>query len=396
MISESDPILDFGNTEVAFADKSNNELKRTAQLFRLMNNPSLVKLGSSLGLMAIKMRLPFAKTAIKATIYNQFCGGTNLLDCQGVIDRIYRSGIVTILDYGAEGKTTEEEFDATLVETLKAIEFAASNDSVPCVSTKITGLADNDLLIKAQSGEPLNQAENHAYDQLLSRLTTLGDKAEELGVALFVDAEESWMQVSIDRLVKDMMMQYNRQKAIVYTTYQMYRHDKLDQFKADFDHARSTGFYLACKLVRGAYMEKERERAEDNGYPSPIHENKEAVDKDYNAALRICVDNYEVMASCNASHNLESNMLQARWIDEKGIVKNHPHLNFCQLYGMSDNITFNLASHGYNVAKYLPYGPVEEVAPYLIRRAQENTSITGDMSRELALFDTELKRRGLK
>lgn len=395
MTSEPESHLDFSNTEIAFADKSNKELKRTMRLFSLMSNRTLVTLGSKLGLIAVRLKLPFAKTAIKATIYEQFCGGTHLLDCQEVIDRLYRTDTLTILDYGAEGKTTEEDFEKTMNETLKAVEFAASNDSVPVVSTKITGLADNDLLIRMQSGAELTVQENHAADKLKARLASLGDRAIDLGVGIFVDAEETWMQEAIDRLVENMMEEYNRDKVTIYNTYQLYRHDKWDQLQADYEKARNNGYMLGAKLVRGAYMDKEREHAKEKGIPCLIHKDKPSVDADYNKALEFCVDHYENLASCNASHNMNSNLLQARWIEERQITKNHPHLNFCQLYGMSDNITFNLAAHGYNVAKYLPYGPVEEVTPYLIRRAEENTSITGDVGRELKLLKDEMRRRGL-
>jgi len=395
MISESKQELNFGNTEIAFADKSNKELKNTARLFRMMNNQTLVSVASRLGLAAVKLHLPFAKAAIKATIFDQFCGGINLMDCQSVVDKLYRQDTLTILDFGAEGKTKEDEFDKTMAETIKAIEFAASNDCVPAVSTKLTGLADDDLLMKMQSDESLNEVEQQAYDRLIHRLSVIGDKGEELGVGIFVDAEESWMQESIDRLVNRMMAEYNKKKVIVYNTYQLYRHDKLDQLLNDFEKGQENGYMIGAKLVRGAYMVKERRYAEERGNQSPIHKNKAAVDADYNQALRHCVQHHDKMGSCNASHNFESNYLQAKLIEDHHIIKNHPHLNFCQLYGMSDNITFNLAKHGYNVAKYIPYGPVHEVVPYLIRRAQENTSMTGDVSRELQLLKDEMDRRGL-
>jgi proline dehydrogenase len=387
--------VDFTNTEIAFSDRSNKELRMTARLFQLMNSPFLVSLGSNLGLASVKLRLPFAESIIKKTIYTQFCGGVNLMDSQSVIDRLFRQDVLTILDYGAERKELEEEFDETLAETLKAIDFAASNESVPCVSSKITGLAGMDLLEKIQSKAVLTTGEQHNYDRLLQRLETLGAKASDLGVGVFIDAEESWIQGPIDQMVEDMMRTFNQTKVIIYNTYQMYRHDSLEALYKSFDKANSGGYKLGAKLVRGAYMEKERDRAEEMGYPSPIHADKESVDQDYDKGVTFCVENYQTVASCNASHNLESNLLQAELIDKMGIVKNHPHLNFCQLYGMSDNITFNLASKGYNVAKYLPYGPVKEVMPYLIRRARENTSITGDVSRELNLLSQEMKRRGM-
>ena len=394
-MSEDHSNLDFRNTEIAFADKTNSELKQSATLFKMMNSPLLVKIGSNLALAGVKMHLPFVESIIKATVFNHFCGGTSLLDCQKSIDRLFRQNVLTILDYGAERQTDEDDFDATLSETLKALEFAASNESVPCVSTKLTGISNLDLLEKIQRGDDLDVSEQHSYDLLKGRLEMLGTKARDLGVGVFIDAEESWIQEPIDALVEEMMREYNKNKVIVYNTYQLYRHDKLDDFKADYEKARSGGYLFGAKLVRGAYMEKERDRAEDMGYLSPIHIDKPSVDKDYDEAVRFCVANFETIGSCNASHNWDSNILQAKLIEEKGIVKNHPHLNFCQLYGMSDNITFNLADKGYNVAKYLPYGPVKEVVAYLIRRAQENSSVTGDMSREYKQLSDEMKRRGI-
>lgn len=394
-MSGENPIVDFTNTEIAFSDKTNRELKRTTWLFKIMNNPWLVDLSSNLALFSLKAKLPLSEWAIKNTIFEQFCGGENLLDCQPIIDRLYRMNILTILDYGAERKNTEEDFDHTLSETLKAIDFAASNESVPCVSTKITGLSNMKLLEKAQSGADLTQADNHALSKLKERLAQIGARASDLGVAVFIDAEESWIQDTIDDLADEMMAEFNKQRAAVYNTVQLYRHDRLEFLKASHDKARASDYILGMKLVRGAYMDKERERAEEKGYTSPIHLDKPAVDRDYNEAIRYVVDNYESIASCNASHNWASNALQAQLIDDKGIYKNHPHLNFCQLFGMSDNITYNLADKGYNVAKYLPYGPVKEVMAYLIRRAQENTSVSGDMSRELRLLSEEIKRRGI-
>lgn len=318
------------------------------------------------------------------------------MDCQPVIDHLYKYDTLTILDYGAEGKTLEEDLDEVMEEMIKAVELAASNNSVPVMVAKITGLVANNVLSKVQKGESLTSGEQRAYDRLLERLETICERADELKVGVFIDAEESWIQDAIDDVVMQMMDKFNHEYVVVYNTYQLYRHDKLAQLKADHEIAKSKGYILGAKLVRGAYMQKESDRAEEMGYPSPIQPSKEATDRDYNAAVTYCVTNYETIASCNATHNLESNMLQIELIEKLGIEKTHRHINFCQLYGMSDYITFNIADAGYNVAKYLPYGPIREVVPYLIRRAQENTSVTGEMSRELSYIDKEVKRRGLK
>ncbi len=400
-IKESDPEpeprqkIDLTNTEIAFSHKSNSELKSTARLFKLMNRPWLVKLGSSLSLFAVKLRLPFFESIVKSTVFYQFCGGENLLDCQTAIDKLYKYDTLTILDYGAEGKTSEEEIEGVVEESIKALELAASNNSVPVISCKITAFADNDLLINIQNGKVLSESEKQAMNKLYERLSSICGRASELGVGVFIDAEESWLQEPIDDLVVKMMEKYNKERVAVYNTYQLYRHDKLEQLKKDHQAAIAGGYMLGAKLVRGAYMEKERERAQVMGYPSPIQQDKEATDRDFNLAVEYVVQHYESIASCCASHNAGSNLKQAELIEKMGIDPRHPHLNFCQLYGMSDFITYNISSQGYNVAKYVPYGPVKEVIPYLIRRAQENTSVTGEMSRELNFILKEIKRRGI-
>lgn len=399
MKEHSDPqpaeVVDFANTEIAFADKSNSELCKMARMFRLMNNPWLVQFGSRMALWATRLRLPLTDQVMDATLFDIFCGGKTLPECQPTLERLYRQNVFTVLDYGAEGKSTNEELDNTQEEILRAIEFAASNPGVPVVSLKLTGIADNDLLIKWQAGIEFDDRERKQFERMMARLDTICNSARDLSVRVFIDAEESWMQDTIDYLVDMMMKKYNQEVAVVYNTYQLYRTDMLDNLYRDYETSRREGFVLGAKLVRGAYMVKERERAEEMGYPSPIHKDKAATDKDYNEAIRFCVEHYQHIASCNATHNLYSNQLQAELIAERNLPRSHPHLNFCQLLGMSDNITFNLSAAGYNVAKYVVYGPVREVVPYLIRRAQENTSVTGDMSRELSLIAQEIERRGL-
>ncbi len=386
---------DFTDTEIAFKYKNDADLRRAFWLFRMMNKPWLVALGSKLAVRAVKFRLPFAERLIKNTVFRQFCGGETLEETSRTIERLYMYQVQTILDYGAEGKETEEEFEKTMQETVRALKFAATHESVPVVSSKISGLARNGLLEEVGGQEPEDPALRRELAALEKRLDTICCMAAEQGVAVFFDAEESWYQDTINMLVNRMMAKYNHERAVVYNTFQLYRIDQLDYLKESYAMAQREGFILGAKLVRGAYMDKERERAQRLGYPSPIHPNKEATDKAYNEAVSFCVEHYAEMASANASHNEESNRLQAELIAEKGIVKNHPHLNFCQLYGMSDHLTFNLAQAGYNVAKYVPYGPVREVLPYLVRRAEENTSVTGDMGRELALIRKEMKRRKL-
>ncbi len=388
--------LDFSNTEIAFASKTDQELKETLRLFKLMKNPNLVKLGSGLAMLMVRLKLPMLDPLIKATVFRQFCGGTNLLDCQTTIDRLYKNKTFSVLDYGAEAKDSEKDFDHTLNEILKTVQFAAANASVPVVSLKISSLARNAFLEKWQGKNPLDQAEEAELAKIRKRLNRILHLASDMGVGVFIDAEESWVQDAMDTLVEELMETYNKKKVVAYNTYQMYRTDRLEVLKKAFEKSQNRNYYLGAKIVRGAYMDKERKRAADQGYPSPIYATKEETDEAFNEAIRFCVEHYNRISSCNASHNLESCMLMATLITEKLIPRNHSHLNFCQLLGMSDNITFNLAYHGFNVAKYVPYGPIVEVIPFLIRRAEENTSITGEVGRELALIREEVNRRGMK
>jgi proline dehydrogenase len=385
-------MIDFTNTEVAFQHKTDRQLKATALLFKMMSNNMLVDIGSNATLIALKMRLPI-KGMIKRTIFQQFCGGATLDECRKSIYELEKYGVDTVLDYGAEGKHDEASFDVTVKELTKSIKFASKQDSVPIVTGKITGLMSFDLLAKINEGKPLTQQEKNAEHRAFKRLDNLCRIAYENEVALFIDGEESWIQNPIDEMTLTMMERYNSERITVYNTYQLYRHDRLEFLKESYQRAQDKGFILGAKLVRGAYMEKERERAKKMGYPSPIQPNKEATDIDYNAAVEFCVENYERIASCVGSHNEYSTRYQLQLMEKYNIPKEHPHLTFSQLYGMSDNLTFNLAKAGYNVSKYVPYGPVGDVIPYLIRRAQENSAVNGEVSRELGLLKQEISRR---
>lgn len=387
--------IDFSNTEIAFKNKSDQELKKAYQLFKMMNKSWFVNLGSKLGTLAVKWNLPFSKAIVKNTIFEQFCGGTTLLNSQPTIDKLAKYNVVSLLDYGAEGKTTEEAYNRTMNENIKALEFASTNPSIPVVTTKITGLARFELLEKISAGESLSVEEEKEYSNVLKRIDAICSSASKNNTSIFIDAEETWIQDSIDSITNLMMSRYNKDKVSVFNTFQMYRHDRLAFLKKSYEEANKQGYLLGAKLVRGAYMEKERARAAEMGYDSPINPSKQVTDEKFNQGIRFCVDHYETIALCNATHNLESSALLASLIQEKNLPKDHPHLNFCQLYGMSDNLTFNLAAEGFNVGKYVVYGQVEEVVPYLVRRAQENASVTGDMSRELELYSEEIKRRSI-
>lgn len=388
--------VDFSDTQTAFSHLSDAQLKQAAWLFRWMSRQWAVKMGAPIALWAVEKNIPLAEKIVRKTIFPQFVGGTTLLDSMPAIKNLSQFSVLTILDYGAEAKENEQDFNHTMNENLRAIDFAAREASVPVISTKITGLARFGLLQHIQEAPTLNKRELGEYRNALKRLDTICYHASQKGVAVFIDAEESWIQDTIDHLVWLMMNRYNRQKAVVFNTYQLYRKDRLQFLMDSFDKAKQQGFVLGAKLVRGAYMEKEAKRARELGLDNPINPSKEATDDHYNTALRFCLDNINSLAICNASHNAESNALQLEIMAQKGIPNNHPNCMSSQLYGMSDYLTFNLAKAGYRVAKYMPYGQVSDVIPYLIRRAQENTAVTGEVGRELSFINQECKRRGLK
>ncbi len=384
---------DFADTATAFADKSDAELARVARLYGAMNEPALVRFGSAFGAWAVRNRLPFAERAALATIYKQFVGGRTLPEAAAAADRLAASGVLTILDYGAEGKNDEESHRQTLADCLESLTFAGGHRTVPVLSMKVSGLADDKLLEAISETQDVGYGREHAYAKLLARLDTICSYGAELGVGLYVDAEESWLQPAIDEAVMEMMLRHNRGKAVVFNTYQLYRHESLANFERDHARCREAGVVLGAKLVRGAYMEKERARAAELGYESPIQTDRAATDRDFDRAVEYALDHIDEVSFCNASHNQASIELMARGMLERQLNPAHPHVMFCQLYGMSDNLTYNLSAAGYRVSKYMPYGPVRDVVPYLVRRAQENTSVTGDASRELQLVRQELRRR---
>ncbi len=388
-------MLSFNNTEVAFSGKTKNDLNRSYWLFKMVSNSSFVNLGKSLTTFAIKTHLPI-KGLIKATIFRQFCGGETIDDCDKTIAELGKFHIGTILDYSVEGKETEKDFDACTTETIATITKAKNNKSIPFCVFKVTGLARFDLLEKVSVNHSnLDPEEQKEYGRVQLRVSTICKTAYEAGIPLFIDAEESWIQPAIDNLANQMMVLYNTEKAIVYNTYQLYRKDRLAYLKHSFKLATDGRYFLGAKLVRGAYMEKERARAQEKGYPSPIHDNKQNTDTDYDAAVAFCLEHIDKIAICAGTHNENSSMKLAESMQNRNIQNTNRHIYFSQLLGMSDHISYNLANEGYNVAKYVPYGPVREVLPYLIRRAQENTSVKGQTGRELSLIIKEKERRKL-
>ena len=402
--------INFNNTEKAFAYKTDRDLKRAHFLFSAMQFAPLVKLGTKITPWAIKSGLP-VKGMIKNTLFRQFVGGESLEETVTVAELLEQFNVQVILDYGVEGgEGNEDKYEAEANYFIKVIQFAATRKNIPFISIKITGLISTSLLEKldttllSNSTDPLHTRFNIKFEQLsneekaqweklITRTKRLCQAASDAGIGIMIDAEESWIQDGIDAVATLMMEQFNLGKVVVYNTIQLYRSDRLSYLTDALEVAEKSGYVAGLKLVRGAYMEKERARAEDMGYLSPIQPDKESTDRDYDAAVRICMSKIERVSIIIASHNEKSNLLAANESGSKELSPSHLHLHFSQLYGMSDNLTFNLADAGYNVSKYLPFGPVHEVIPYLMRRAQENSSVSGQTGRELELIKRELTRR---
>ncbi|MFD2864191.1 proline dehydrogenase family protein [Mucilaginibacter antarcticus] len=386
--------LSFENTEIAFRHASNKDLNRAFWLFKIINVNFLVKIGPPITNFAVNIGLPI-KGIIKATIFKHFCGGETIRECEDTVKSLERGGVGIILDYSVEGEEDELVFDETRDEIIRTIKRAAKDRAIPITVFKVTGVGRFGLLEKLDARVTLTDAEQQEWQRVQDRVLAICQKAYAAAVPVMIDAEETWIQDTIDMLAHDMMRRFNEKQCIVYNTYQLYRHDKLHSLMDDNEAAVKEKFILGAKLVRGAYMEKERKRAEERGYPSPIQATKEDSDKDYDLALDYCTDNITSIAFVAGTHNEDSCKLLTELLAKKDIERKAPHVYFSQLLGMSDNLSFNLADAGYNVAKYVPYGPIRAVLPYLFRRAQENTAIAGQMSRELGLIVREKQRRKL-
>ncbi|MBC7588308.1 MAG: proline dehydrogenase family protein [Chitinophagaceae bacterium] len=391
--------ISFDNTENAFAYKTEKELKKAKFLFSTMGYPLFVPIGTRLTPLLIKGRNPFIDNLIRKTIFKQFVGGETLQETATVGATLGKYGVQVILDYGVEGKEGEANFDEATEEFMRVIEYAATQTNIPFISIKVTGLARFKLLEtlneapRLRSGIHDHEDEIDEWERVKDRMFEICAIAAEKNIGVLVDAEESWIQDPVDRLTMEMMEEFNQKKAIVFNTIQLYRHDRMQFLKLSHKIANQKGFILGAKLVRGAYMEKERARASQKGYVSPIQPDKESTDRDYDKAVAYCMGNLDSISVIIASHNEHSNLLAFDLIEQKNILHNHPHIHFSQLYGMSDNITFNLAKEGCSVSKYLPFGPLRDVVPYLMRRAQENSSMSGQTGRELILIKRELERR---
>ncbi|QIL77308.1 proline dehydrogenase family protein [Hymenobacter sp. HDW8] len=395
MLATHAPSLSFNDTAVAFASKSDAELRQMYALFAAMNNNTLVKAGGGMMKAALKWGLP-VKFLIKKTIFEQFCGGETIQECLPVIEELGRYNIGTILDYSVEGEGSDKSYDHTRDEILATIDLAHRSTHIPFSVFKVTGLADSVILEKVQAKQTLTQAEQASFERSKARVDAICARAHQYGVRVFVDAEESWFQETVDNMAYEMMAKYNRESAIVWNTYQLYRHDRLEAIEEAYETAKREGYYLGGKLVRGAYMEKESRTAAQRGYQNPINPTKEATDQLYNEALRYCVAHVDRISICAGTHNEASSLLLTELMQEHNLRPQDTRIWFAQLYGMSDNLSYNLANAGYNTAKYVPYGPVEAVMPYLLRRADENTAIAGQSSREFSLIQREMTRRKSK
>ena len=391
-INNSGLPVSFEDTSVAFQHKSDRELFLSYLIFGLTKSPFLVKFLSRAAKFTLSLGLP-VKPLIKASVFKQFCGGEKKEEYSKVIAKLGKASIGTILDYSVEGTKDEAGFEDTKKELLNIIDQSKSNPNIPCTCMKMTAIGSFELLEKITSKDSLSEDEKREWGKIKNRLEVICEASHQADKPIYIDAEETWIQSAIDRLAEEMMSKYNKKKAIVFTTLQLYRWDRIDYFENLIKQARSGSYKLGIKIVRGAYLEKERERAHRLGYKSPINASKSATDEEYNKALEVFIKNIDVVEICVGTHNEHSCKLLVHYMAENKIANNHPHIYFSQLYGMSDNISFNLANAGYNVSKYLPFGPVESTLPYLARRAEENTAIAGQMSKELDIIVKERKRR---
>ena len=395
-------MISFDNTEIAFRSKNKQDLQRAYLLFKIIGAPAIVKLGKLLTPLALQIHLPI-KGLIKKTIFKQFCGGESIQECDHTIEQLAAFGIGTILDYSVEGKTQEDDFEKTTQIIIETIEKSATDKHIPFAVFKITGIAQHHLLElvssqlratrKGENFREFTPSEKAGISAIMERIDRICAAAARHQTRLFIDAEETWIQTAIDQWTFDMMCKYNQTHCIVYNTVQMYRHDRLAYLRTELERAKNAGIKYGVKLVRGAYMEKERARAQAMGYPSPIQPDKASTDKDYDAALDFLVANRAVFSVCAGTHNENSSMYLATLLHKEQVAPNDPKFYFAQLLGMSDHISYNLSDAGYQVAKYVPFGPVHEVLPYLLRRADENTSVAGQTSRELGLIIKERARR---
>lgn len=386
-------MLQFDNTEIAFQSKTNKDLRKAILLYRMVKYPFIVKMGKNTLPILFALKLPI-EGLIKKTVFQLFCGGESIRDCKNKIDVLAKYGVKTILDYSVEGKESEADFDAACKATIDTIVYAHHySEHIPFSVFKPTALGRFKLWEKANEGKSLSEEEQAEFKLVRDRFYSIAEASKKHGVPVLIDAEESWIQTAVDQIAMELMGTYNKEKPLIYNTLQMYRWDRLEYLKTIIESSKNKGFHLGLKIVRGAYMEKERDRAEELNYTSPIQKSKADTDKDYDAAISLCVENINNIGLVAGTHNEGSSRLLFELMQKKGIDKTDSRIFFSQLLGMSDNISYNLASEGVNVVKYVPFGPVKDVMPYLLRRAEENTSVGGQTGRELSLLQKELNRR---
>ncbi len=384
----------FDNTKTAFTLKSDSELERAYFLFKMISKEPLVRIGTIATKFALNLSLP-VEGLIRSTVFDHFCGGVSEKDCIDTVENLFGAGVYSVLDYSVEGKEDEAQFDFTMEKVIELTRFAKNKEAMPFSVFKPTGFGKFKIWQKITENESLSEVEKGEWDRIKDRYNKVCSVASECDIALLIDGEESWMQDAADDLCEEMMVKYNKEKPIVYNTLQCYRWDRLDYLKEQHAKAKAGGYKLGYKVVRGAYMEKENDRAEEKGYPTPICESKTATDDSFNSVMKYILDNLDDISLFLGTHNENSNYLALEIMEAKSIIKTDARVWFGQLYGMSDHISFNLGAEGYNVAKYIPFGPVKDVMPYLIRRAEENTSVAGQTSRELTLLKREKERRKL-
>ena len=387
-------MIDFENTQIAFQSKSDKELSKAFKLYKVLSHSSLLKMGKGMTKAAMAIGFPI-NWAVKPTIYSLFVGGETIEECKPVVEHLGKFGVKAILDYSVEGKEDESDMEKALEETLKSVKNAGADPNIPFSVFKPTAFGNSEVLEKVSKGEKISDSEQKSYDNFVRRIELLCKTAYEADIPILIDAEDVHYQQCIDDISEQMMIKYNKEKAVVFNTWQMYRHDRLEHLKQTYKKAEAGNYFLGAKFVRGAYMERERALAKRLGLESPIYPTKQATDDGYNAALKFSIDHIDRMAIFNGTHNEESSLLLAKWMDEKGMDRKDNRVWFSQLYGMSDHISFNLANAGFNVAKYLPYGPVKHVLPYLFRRAEENTSAGQQAGREITFIMKEMERRKL-
>ncbi|TVZ51575.1 proline dehydrogenase family protein [Dokdonia sp. Hel_I_53] len=384
----------FENTKNAFALKSDSELERAYFLFKMISKQPLVRIGTAVTRFALNANLP-VEGLIRSTVFDHFCGGVNEDDCMSTVDKLYEANVCSVLDYSVEGKEEDSSFDQCMNKVISLTKFSEHKEAMPISVFKPSGVGRFALWQKVNEKKSLTETEQREWKRVKERVDLICKTAYDCDIEILIDAEESWIQDAADTLVTEMMAKYNKEKAIVYNTLQCYRHDRLDYLKKLHAEGIERDFRVGVKIVRGAYMEKENQRALEKGYLTPICANKAATDKNFNHTLRYIFDHIKDMSPFLGTHNEDSCLLATEIMHEIGLAVNDERVWFGQLYGMSDHISFNLADKGYNVAKYMPFGPVKDVMPYLIRRAEENTSVAGQTNRELELLKAEKKRRKL-